>query len=258
MPSYRLNFLRSAAALVLLVCGYSAAKAGCDTENFPIAIDIGHTALSPGAISAHGRTEFEYNLALGQHVAAALRSAGFPTETIVVEGEGKAQLRKRVARANALNPRLLISIHHDSAQARFFKTWEYNGRILKHADQFSGYSLFVSRANAKFEDSSIFATLLADQLLSAGLAFSTHHAANIDGERRELLDPQRGIFEYKNLRVLKETQMPAVLLEAGVIVNRDEELFMATPERQRAISGAIALAAIKMCGGGQSIGLVLR
>ena len=137
--------------------------AGCDEGKFLIAVDIGHTALSPGAMSAHGRGEFEFNLALGKQVAAALHSAGFPTETIITKGEGKAQLAKRVARANALNPRLLISIHHDSAQARYLKTWEYNGRTLKHADQFSGYSLFVSRANAKFEASSIFATLLADQ-----------------------------------------------------------------------------------------------
>ncbi len=251
-----MTLFRAAAALLFLAHG--PAMAGCDTANFPIAVDIGHTARSPGAISAHGRGEFEYNLALGQRVTTALRSAGFPTETIIIEGEGKAQLAKRVVRANALNPRLLISIHHDSVQERYLKTWEYNGRILKHASQFSGYSLFISRANAKFEDSSIFATLLADQFMAAGLHFSTHHAANIDGERKELLDPQRGIFEYKNLRVLKETQMPAVLIEAGVIVNRDEELAMATLERRQDISDAIATAALRMCGSGKSSGLVLR
>ena len=251
-----LSLIPRAAALLMLVSG--PATAACDTDKFPIAVDIGHTALSPGAVSAHGRGEFEFNLALGRQVATALRSAGFPTETIVIEGQGKSQLKKRVARANALNPRLLISIHHDSVQQRYLKTWEHNGRLLKQADRFSGFSLFISRANVKFEDSSIFATLIADQLIAAGLHFTTHHAENIAGERKPLLDPERGIYEYKNLRVLKDTYMPAVLLEAGVIVNRDEELALATPERQIAISDAIALAALQMCGGGAAQNLVLR
>ena len=251
-----LKLITRAAALLMFLCG--PALADCDTENFPIAVDIGHTASSPGAISAHGRGEFEFNLALGRNVAAALRSAGFPTETIVIDGGGKAQLSERVARANALNPRLLISIHHDSVQQRYLKTWEHNGRKLQHADRFSGFSLFISRANPKFQDSAIFATLLADQLNSAGLDFTTHHAENIAGERKPLLDPQRGIYEYKNLRVLKDVSMPAVLLEAGIIVNREEELAMLTPQRRQAISDSVALAALQMCGNGRSNNLVLR
>ena len=251
-----LSLIPRAAALLMLVSG--PATAACDTDKFPIAVDIGHTALSPGAVSAHGRGEFEFNLALGRQVATALRSAGFPTETIVIEGQGKSQLKKRVARANALNPRLLISIHHDSVQQRYLKTWEHNGRKLQHADRFSGFSLFISRANPKFQDSAIFATLLADQLNSAGLDFTTHHAENIAGERKPLLDPQRGIYEYKNLRVLKDVSMPAVLLEAGIIVNREEELAMLTPQRRQAISDSVALAALQMCGNGRSNNLVLR
>jgi len=42
--------------------------------------------------------------------------------------------------------------------------------------------------------------------------------------------------------------MPAVLLEAGVIVNRDEELALSTLARQAAISAAIADAIRKFCG----------
>ena len=251
-----LSLIPRAAALLMLVSG--PATAACDTDKFPIAVDIGHTALSPGAVSAHGRGEFEFNLALGRQVANALRSAGFPTETIVIDGGGKAQLSRRVARANALNPRLLISIHHDSVQQRYLKTWEHNGRKLQHADRFSGFSLFISRANVNFADSAIFATLLADQLNSAGLDFTTHHAENIAGERKPLLDPQRGIYEYKNLRVLKDVSMPAVLLEAGIIVNREEELAMLTPQRRQAISDSVALAALQMCGNGRSNNLVLR
>ena len=251
----RMAFAISSAGLL---CLPPAAEAACDTEAFPIAVDIGHTAQSPGATSAHGVGEFDYNLALGREVAAALQSAGFPAEVITVTGEGSAQLRKRIDAANRLNPRLLISIHHDSTQPRYLKTWEFNSRLLQHTERFSGFSLFISRANADFAASRIFATLLADQLLGKGLHFSTHHAEKIKGEARELLDPQRGIFEFTNLRVLKETRMPAVLLEAGIIVNRREELAVATPERSLLIADAVATAALQMCGEAKPADFALR
>jgi hypothetical protein len=41
--------------------------------------------------------------------------------------------------------------------------------------------------------------------------------------------------------------MPAVLLEAGSIINRDEELEMATPERQALIGEAVTDAVAQFC-----------
>jgi hypothetical protein len=47
--------------------------------------------------------------------------------------------------------------------------------------------------------------------------------------------------------VLRNTLMPAVLLEAGTIVNRKEELEMATPERRGLISAAVVAAVEEFC-----------
>jgi hypothetical protein len=47
--------------------------------------------------------------------------------------------------------------------------------------------------------------------------------------------------------VLKKTQMPAVLLEAGSIANRDEELVVTSPERQQLISAAVVDAVDSFC-----------
>jgi N-acetylmuramoyl-L-alanine amidase len=41
--------------------------------------------------------------------------------------------------------------------------------------------------------------------------------------------------------------MPAVLLEAGSIVNREEELLLASPERQALVSAAITDAVDEFC-----------
>ena len=65
--------------------------------------------------------------------------------------------------------------------------------------------------------------------------------------RRALLDADAGVYRYDTLFVLKNTQMPAALLEAGSIVNRDEELTMASPERQQLISAAVVDAVDSFC-----------
>ncbi len=136
-------------------------------------------------------------------------------------------------------------------QDSYLRKWQHDRRIDLFSDKFSGYSIFVA-GNARFADSVEFATLLADELIARQMKFSAHHAEDIPGERRPLLDPDRGIYRYDELLVLKNTLAPAVLLEAGVIVNRAEELVLASPERRRAVGTAIAGAAEKFCAGARS------
>ena len=67
------------------------------------------------------------------------------------------------------------------------------------------------------------------------------------GRRRQLLDGDAGVYRFDELIVLRKTQMPAVLLEAGSIINRDEEAAMATPERQAVIAAAVTEAVRGFC-----------
>ena len=57
-----------------------------------------------------------------------------------------------------------------------------------------------------------------------------------------LLNKETGVYSYDQLIVLRKTRMPAVLLEAGSIINRDEELKMDSAERRDIISGGVAAA----------------
>ena len=68
------------------------------------------------------------------------------------------------------------------------------------------------------------------------------------GYRRDLVDSTAGVYRYDNLIVLEKTEMPAVLLEAGSISNRDEELAMASVERQDMVIGAVTEAVKEYCG----------
>jgi D-alanyl-D-alanine dipeptidase len=84
--------------------------------------------------------------------------------------------------------------------------------------------------------------------MASGLHFTTTHEPNNPvGARVPYLDSSRGIYRRDNLVILKHTSMPAVLLEAGVIVNRDEELVVSTPAYQGIIATAVTEAVKKFC-----------
>jgi N-acetylmuramoyl-L-alanine amidase len=165
-----------------------------------------------------------------------------------MRGIGKPQLIQRSVRANTLQVDLFVSVHHDDVQPKYYSSWQYNGKTLHFSDKFSGFSLFMSYINAYPAKSLRFAQLVGAELMARGMHFTTHHAENISGERRQLIDPERGVYRYDQLIVLKNTKAPSVLIEAGVIVNRAEEVLLTSPERQELFSKAVLAAANQFCG----------
>ena len=80
------------------------------------------------------------------------------------------------------------------------------------------------------------------------LHYTPHYTLALMGHRRRILvDAGAGVYRYDQLIVLRETTMPAVLLEAGSIVNRQEELELGAPERRSLTSAAIVTAVENFC-----------
>jgi N-acetylmuramoyl-L-alanine amidase len=247
------------AALTALALGHARAEplassaksetVSCVRPSFRVVLDVGHTARSPGAKSARGIDEFDFNLRLAKQIDQALLEAGFAkTVFMVSEGRANRSLYTRVSRANSLSANLLLSIHHDAVPDRFIERWEYNGKRQGFSDRFKGHSIFVSNDNIDPKDSLLFGSMLGQQLKARGLHYTPHYTESFMGRwRRLLLDADSGVYRYDTLVVLKDTQMPAVLLEAGSIVNRDEELALASPERQQLISAAVVDAVDSFC-----------
>jgi N-acetylmuramoyl-L-alanine amidase len=221
----------------------------CDRSKFRIVLDVGHTALSEGATSARNVAEFVFNLRLAQRIEQRLKSEGFvETRLLVTEGKARPSLVRRVAAANDLHAPLLLSIHHDSVPNSLLENWEFEGRKAHFSDRFSGYSVFVSRRNPDFKTSLAFAELVGKEMKAQGLPYAQQYSQPIMGRyRHPLLNKETGVYGYDDLIVLRTTRMPAVLLEAGSIINRDEELKMASPERQEIISSAVAAAVKDFC-----------
>ncbi|WP_249137295.1 N-acetylmuramoyl-L-alanine amidase [Bradyrhizobium tropiciagri] len=223
--------------------------AACDPATFRIVLDVGHTAESEGAISARNVAEFIFNRRLAQLIEERLKAEGFAeTRLLLTEGKARPSLFKRVASASNLHADLLLSIHHDSVPNKMLEDWEFEGKKSHFSDRFSGYSVFVSRENPDFRTSLRFAELVAKEMKAGGLRYAEQYSLPIMGSNQHpLLNKETGVYSYDELIVLRKTAMPAVLLEAGSIINRDEELAMDSPERRNIIAGGVASAVKEFC-----------
>lgn len=221
----------------------------CDPSKFRIVLDVGHTAESEGAISARNVAEFLFNLRLAQRIEEKLKAEGFAeTRLLLTEGKARPSLIRRVAAANNLHADLFLSIHHDSVPNKFLEDWEFEGKKSHFSDRFSGYSVFVSRNNPDFKTSLLFAELVGKEMKAQGLHYAQQYAQAVMGRyQHPLLNKETGVYSYDKLVVLRKARMPAVLLEAGSIINRDEELKMDSAERRNIISNGVAAAVKEFC-----------
>jgi N-acetylmuramoyl-L-alanine amidase len=256
---------RLAAAMLLSVLALAppapaAAESACRRGEFRVVLDVGHTTDAFGAISARGVPEYEFNLSLADRIEHALSVAGFErTILAVTAGSARSSLHQRVGYANSLPADLFLSIHHDSVPEKFKQDWQYVGAKRRYSDRFKGHSIFVSHDNRDRAGSLMFGRLLGLQLKARGLHYTPHYTRpDMGSRRRTLVDAQAGVYRFDKLVVLRTTAMPAVLLEACSIINRDEEIQVLRPERQSRVSAAVTSAVEEFCAARAGLGNVAR
>src|SRR5437016_5640063 len=141
--------------------------------------------------------------------------------------------------ALAFGPDLFISIHHDSAQDQYLEEREIDGKEERFTNEFSGYSVFVSRKNPRYDESLDVARRIGRAMQSFKFKFARHHHEKIAGENRPFADEDAGVYAFDDLVVLKTATMPAVLVECGVIVNPKDEQALLKKDTQATITAAI-------------------
>ncbi len=222
------------AALGALVAGTSSAVA-----TPLVAIDPGHGGSDSGAtgrlppgtqtgmtprIDPDGQTriyEKDVTLDIAQRLNAYLRGRGFPTvmtrSTDLAGGDVPfttvgADLRARVDIANNAGARLFVSIHENALSATASGTETYH--------------FYYSNPGAR-----ALAVLVHQQVLAAlGL-------------------PDRGV-KTAGFYVLKNTRMPAILVEGAFITNPGEALLLADPAVRQRVAEAIGVGVAKYTAGG--------
>mgnify|MGYP000431805829 FL=1 len=152
-----------------------------------VVIDPGHGGSDPGAVY-NGRQEKDDVLRLGKAVGALLEARGVDV-VYTREGDVYETPFKKAQDGNSAGADYFVSIHRNSSE---------------YPNQYSGAEVLV------YSDSGI-RRELADNIL--------------EGMEKAGLK-NLGIDERKDLVVLRRTQMPAVLVEAGFInSDKDNETF---------------------------------
>ncbi|WP_339789086.1 N-acetylmuramoyl-L-alanine amidase family protein [Paenibacillus sp. FSL R7-0313] len=150
-----------------------------------VVIDPGHGGSDPGTISFTKKPEKHFALALGLKVQALLEKEPDIELIMTRETDIYPTRPERVKLANDLNADVFVSIHGNSVTA---------------APQISGTETYYYQR----ESSKALATLIHKNLINA-LGFN-----------------DRGV-KNGNYQVIRETTMPAVLLEIGFLSNQIEE-----------------------------------
>ena len=195
-------------------------------------------------MSARGVPEFEYNLQLAREIEEALRQAGHRTLLIGEDGTA-ASLARRAPLAKGMD--LFISVHHDSVQPRYPRGVGRRRRQRWYApDPFAGFSALRLPAEPALRGEPECASAIGAALRQAGFTPSRYHADPVMGENRPFADEANGVHYFDNLAVLKTARIPALLFEAGVIVNRDEEMRLREPASRKRITESI-VAALGSC-----------
>ena len=224
--------------IAVALTGASVPAVEAENKACVVAIDVGHSESAQGTVSSRGVGEFVFNRNIANLLLEKIRK-GEVAQAFIIDSAGMS-LEQRTESAKLRNANFLISIHHDSVQPSYLSTWTYEGAVHRYSDRFHGFSLFFSTKNVRPEESLNFARDIGSHLVEVGFSPTLHHAEKITGENRELVDQKRGIYIFDDLIVLKTAAMPAVLLECGIIVNREEETRLTSKASQDKMVSAVA------------------
>lgn len=188
--------------------------------NKVIVIDPGHGGIDPGKVSANGVKEKDINLEISQRLATILSQAGSAviltreTDTQLSSASTKGlaakhreDLSKRVKLANDNQADLYISIHCNS----FPDSRERGGQVFYGPRQ---------------QESKILAESIQHEIVRL-----------LDNTRRKA----KGVDYY----ITRNTNMPAVIVEAGFITNPKEEQLLLDPTYQSKMAWSIYAGIIK-------------
>ena len=184
-----------------------------------IFVDPGHGGTNPGAV-ANGVTEAEVNLSVATYLANDLRNLGYDVRMYRTNNDENvispiaADLRKRAQTANEWGADYFISIHSNSS-------------VNPAANGFETYVYRLGSRSAQLAQS------IQDTVVAA-------------------LGMKDGGVRQANFSVLRNTNMPAILVELGYVSNPTEALNLNSPAWQQKVASAIADGINKFVTGQQS------
>lgn len=190
---------------------------------YTIVVDAGHGGRDNGCSGGAGTIESDINLKIAKILKNNLETFGIKVVMTRMDGNGlydagvenykQSDMNKRMEIINESNPDMVISIHQNS---------------------FSGSS--QRGAQAFYQE---------------GDKESLRFAESVQSQLLRQLPGARSECNHGDYYILKESKLPAVLIECGYLTNPDEEILLNSSEYQDKVAYAIMCGVVKyynLCG----------
>jgi len=211
-----------------------------------VLIDPGHGGRDPGAPGVSGTSsEKDLTLAMGRELADLLEQRGRVRVALTRENDKYLTLEERAAIARHLRAGLFLSVHMDSApnpQARGATIYSLSDVASSaEAARFAAAENGGDGALSSEADDSVRA-LLADVALREQMEESAGLAERMLKRAAGRVELRPSPHQFAAFHVLRRTETPAVLVEAGYISNADDEARLMTKEGRAPLVLALAQA----------------
>jgi len=214
-----------------------------------IIIDAGHGGKDPGAIGRSGVQEKGVVLDIAKKLKSALEDKGFRVVLTRSNDEFKT-LQERTEITSKSSADLFISIHANASKARSasgvevytFGDMTYSD---KNEDQRKLNQKLVFRNLEMTKDDNELETIISDMYYSNKQSESEKLARTVIGSISKLVKSKyRGVKEERYF-VLRNTLIPAILIEVGFLSNPREEKLLAHKSYRQKIANSIAKGVIE-------------
>lgn len=168
-----------------------------------VVLDPGHGGLDDGCARG-GVREKDVNLAISLKVKDRLQKMGY--QVVMTRDTDEAlSLGERIQTAEEAEGDIYVSIHQNSSNLY----------------RVNGLEIYYSAQNAKADSLRLAELIHKDVLLDTGAK-------------------ARSIFEWEDIRVIREASMPSCLIETGFLTNAAERRKLADPSYQQSLADGIA------------------
>jgi N-acetylmuramoyl-L-alanine amidase len=214
------------------------------TRPLVIAIDPGHGGQDPGAIGPSGRYEKHAVLAISKELARQINATPGMKAYLVRDTDVYVERPQRARKARTAKADMFVSIHADAAENR--SAWGSSVYVLSLRGASSQHARWLAdKENASDLVGGVRLTkdtlsnVLLDLAQSGHMKASQDAAGHVLTSLKGLGKTHKPQIEFANFEVLRNSDMPAMLVETGFISNADEEKRLFDPSHQRKVAGAV-------------------
>ncbi|NYZ63813.1 N-acetylmuramoyl-L-alanine amidase [Luteimonas deserti] len=209
-----------------------------------IAIDPGHGGQDPGAIGPGGTYEKHVVLSIARELARQINATPGMRAHLIRDNDAYIELTQRARRARQAKADMFVSIHADAALNRAaygssVYTLSTRGASSQQARWLADRENNADLVGGVRLERDTLSSVLLDLAQSGHMKASQDAAQHVLTGLRAVGKTHKPNVEYANFAVLRNADMPAMLVETGFISNPDEEKRLVDPGHQRRIASAV-------------------